>query len=290
MGYSHFAKMGDIWKHLPLCEVLKIESPKIYIESNAAFPYHTLTHTPEQEYGIYTFLERKSHSRLLETSEYSQIIERINENHNSINKYLGSPGLAMEILGNSPNKYIFYDLDPLAIENLNIYTKKRNLDQITSIYCKDSLEILNSQIHEYNHEDFIHFDPYDLLQKNQLGLNFLDLFVKSTKIGVKNLLWYGFHVTDQKDHLLQTFNHIFHENNLLKQDYNLQNFLINLKIIQKDSINVNPGVLGCGVMVSNLSVKSTKIIRQLQLDLVKIYQDSRFLDQPGDLVEEFIVY
>ncbi|MFX1236287.1 MAG: hypothetical protein ACFFAS_18715 [Promethearchaeota archaeon] len=35
MSYSHFAKIGDICKHLPLGETLKNEKPETYIESNA---------------------------------------------------------------------------------------------------------------------------------------------------------------------------------------------------------------------------------------------------------------
>lgn len=53
--YTHFGKQPDVFKHLLLCEVLQIEKPQIYVESNSACVIYTMAHTPEQEYGIYHF-------------------------------------------------------------------------------------------------------------------------------------------------------------------------------------------------------------------------------------------
>lgn len=35
MANRHFAKLADVWKHLPLVEVLSIERPANYWESHA---------------------------------------------------------------------------------------------------------------------------------------------------------------------------------------------------------------------------------------------------------------
>ena len=34
--YTHYGKQADVFKHLVLCEVLQIEKPQIYIETNSA--------------------------------------------------------------------------------------------------------------------------------------------------------------------------------------------------------------------------------------------------------------
>lgn len=34
--YTHFGKQPDVLKHLVLCEVLKIEKPQVYVETNSA--------------------------------------------------------------------------------------------------------------------------------------------------------------------------------------------------------------------------------------------------------------
>lgn len=36
MTYTHFGKQADVLKHLLLCELLRIEKPRVYVETNAA--------------------------------------------------------------------------------------------------------------------------------------------------------------------------------------------------------------------------------------------------------------
>ncbi|MDV6191974.1 hypothetical protein R3O82_01730 [Bacteroides hominis (ex Liu et al. 2022)] len=55
MTYTHFGKQADVLKHLLLCELLRIEKPQVYVETNAACAQYALEKTPEQEYGIYHF-------------------------------------------------------------------------------------------------------------------------------------------------------------------------------------------------------------------------------------------
>ncbi|OQB53993.1 MAG: hypothetical protein BWX97_00288 [Firmicutes bacterium ADurb.Bin146] len=37
MPYNHAGEIGDVWKHLPPCDILTIESPIRYHESNSAY-------------------------------------------------------------------------------------------------------------------------------------------------------------------------------------------------------------------------------------------------------------
>ena len=46
--YTHFGKQPDVLKHLVLCEVLQIEKPQIYVETNSACAIYTMTHTPNR--------------------------------------------------------------------------------------------------------------------------------------------------------------------------------------------------------------------------------------------------
>lgn len=41
--YTHFGKQPDVLKHLVLCEVLQIEKPQIYVETNSACAIYTMT-------------------------------------------------------------------------------------------------------------------------------------------------------------------------------------------------------------------------------------------------------
>ena len=44
--YTHFAKQPDVLKHLILCEVLKNETPQVYVETNSACAIYPMTQTP----------------------------------------------------------------------------------------------------------------------------------------------------------------------------------------------------------------------------------------------------
>ena len=70
--YTHFAKQPDVLKHLILCEVLKNETPQIYVETNSACAIYPMTQTPEQQYGIYHFLDFPDYDngRLLQSTDY----------------------------------------------------------------------------------------------------------------------------------------------------------------------------------------------------------------------------
>ena len=68
--YTHYGKQADVFKHLVLCEVLQIEKPQIYIETNSASAIYQMAHTPEQQYGIYYFLKKAREEKPLRESPY----------------------------------------------------------------------------------------------------------------------------------------------------------------------------------------------------------------------------
>jgi 23S rRNA (adenine2030-N6)-methyltransferase len=74
MANVHYASIGDVWKHLPLAEILRIECPRSYWESHAGSSTYPLTHYPERDYGAFAFLERAGRSRGLEGSSYGRLL------------------------------------------------------------------------------------------------------------------------------------------------------------------------------------------------------------------------
>ena len=90
--YTHFAKQPDVLKHLILCEVLRNEAPQVYVETNSACAIYSMTQTPEQQYGIYHFLEKADDDKSLKDSIYYQL-----ENPEMTKgNYLGSPALCRD--------------------------------------------------------------------------------------------------------------------------------------------------------------------------------------------------
>src|SRR5829696_8752555 len=74
MANVHYARIGDVWKHLPLAEVLAIERPGSYWESHAGSSTYPLTRSPERDYGVFLFLERAGSSSALKGSAYRRLL------------------------------------------------------------------------------------------------------------------------------------------------------------------------------------------------------------------------
>ena len=55
MAKGHYARIGDVWKHLPLAEVLSIERPGRYWESHAGPSSYSLTRSPDVTTGCSTY-------------------------------------------------------------------------------------------------------------------------------------------------------------------------------------------------------------------------------------------
>ena len=118
--YTHYGKQADVFKHLVLCEVLQIEKPQIYIETNSASAIYQMAHTPEQQYGIYYFLKKAREEKPLRESPYY----KLESTEMAKGNYLGSPALAMNTLAERTSQYLFFDIEKDALENIESYAKQ----------------------------------------------------------------------------------------------------------------------------------------------------------------------
>jgi 23S rRNA A2030 N6-methylase RlmJ len=76
MANIHYAKIGDVWKHLPLAEVLEIEAPHRYLESQAGSSSYPLTPSRERRYGVLRFVSEARRSPVLYGSAYWRLLAR----------------------------------------------------------------------------------------------------------------------------------------------------------------------------------------------------------------------
>ena len=58
---------------------------------------------------------------------------------------------------------------------------------------------------------------------------------------------------------------------------------LTMKSIKKDSILCNPGILGSGILATNVSQTSKDIILDYSNKLVDIYKDAKYKDYDGSL-------
>jgi 23S rRNA (adenine2030-N6)-methyltransferase len=155
--YTHFAKQPDVLKHLILCEVLRNEAPQVYVETNSACAIYSMTQTPEQQYGIYHFLEKADDDKSLKASIYYQL----ESTEMAKGNYLGSPALAMNVLGKQAKRFVFFDLEKSALENVDIYAKQIGLSTSVEIHHTDSLKGTIELLPSLPASSFIHLLLYE---------------------------------------------------------------------------------------------------------------------------------
>ena len=273
--YTHFAKQPDVLKHLILCEVLKNETPQVYVETNSACAIYPMTQTPEQQYGIYHFLEKADEVPSLKDSVYYQL----ESGEMAKGNYLGSPALAMNVLGKQAKRFVFFDLEKSALENVGTYAKQIGLSPFVEIYHADSSRGTIELLPSLPTSSFIHIDPYEIDKKGDSGVTYLDVLIQATLLGMKCLLWYGFMTGDDKASLDNYITSSLEKASI--KDYTGVELTMNS--IRKDSVLCNPGILGSGILATNLSQTSTDIILDYSNQLVDIYKDAKYKDYDGSL-------
>lgn len=273
--YTHFAKQPDVLKHLILCEVLKNETPQVYVETNSACAIYPMTQTPEQQYGIYHFLEKADEVPSLKDSVYYQL----ESGEMAKGNYLGSPALAMNVLGKQAKRFVFFDLEKSALENVGTYAKQIGLSASVEIHHADSSRGAVELLPSLPTSSFIHIDPYEIDKKGDSGVTYLDVLIQATLLGMKCLLWYGFMTGDDKASLDNYITSSLEKAGI--KDYTGVELTMNS--IRKDSVLCNPGILGSGILATNLSQTSTDIILDYSNQLVDIYKDAKYKDYDGSL-------
>lgn len=273
--YTHFGKQADVFKHLVLCEILQIEKPQMYVETNSASAIYRMSHTVEQQYGIYHFLEKANKEKFLRNSIYYKLESIEMEKGN----YLGSPALAMNILEKRASQYIFFDIEKDALENIELYARQIELETHIQTYHADSLERVIKLLPTLPKSSFLHIDPYEIDKKGISGISYLDILIKATQAGIKCLLWYGFMTEDDKMHINQYIINRLKEEDI--KEYTCIELIMNS--IRKDTIICNPGILGSGILATNFSQESRNKILDFSSVLVNTYIFTRYKNYDGSL-------
>ena len=278
--YTHFAKQPDVLKHLILCEVLKNETPQIYVETNSACAIYPMTQTPEQQYGIYHFLEKADEVPSLKDSIYYQL----ESGEMAKGNYLGSPALAMNVLGKQAKRFVFFDLEKSALENVGTYAKQVGLSASVEMHHADSSRGTIELLPSLPSSSFIHIDPYEIDKKGASGLTYLDILIEATQLGMKCLLWYGFMTQHDKSHLNSYITTRLEEARI--KDYICAELI--MSSIRQDTVLYNPGIIGSGILGTNLSQKSNTAILDYSDILVRLYQYAKYKDHDGSLYRDII--
>jgi 23S rRNA (adenine2030-N6)-methyltransferase len=270
MANVHYASIGDVWKHLPLAEILRIERPGHYWESHAGSSTYPLTHSPERDYGAFAFLEQAVRSPGLEGSSYGRLLAR--HAGGEAPRYPGSPRIAMELLGDAAEHFVFCDLDGASLTNIaeDALALRVPADRVRLVRG-DGVSSLDGELSGLTEEEaagtFVHVDPYRPLEPGPGGKTPLDFFSRAAKRGVGCMLWYGFDSRGNRTALLDAL-----REGLAGRAWFGE---VSLRAEDLSEVGFDPGVLGCGVVVCNVGDEALEACARLGKGLADAYAGAR---------------
>ncbi len=276
MANRYFGNIGDIWKHLPLAEILTIERPHHYWESHAGSAQYPLTHSMERDYGVFYFTENAAESPILSTSVYLSILKSFKQN-GQLMAYPGSPLIAMNLLRYIGETFLFCDIDSESLVNIRVSASEIGIpDEIVRTEHRDGISVLAEAASKISFQQasqiVVQIDPFDPFEKSENGLNSIELFCYCSKQGFKTVFWYCYESYYTREKLIEKVREYFVTKALSLSEYSLWCGDISLITIDNPAFE---GLLGCGILCSNLSEKSIVACNNLGKALSKIYETAK---------------
>lgn len=99
---------------------------------------------------------------------------------------------------------------------------------------------------------------------------------------MKCLLWYGFMTLNDKSYLNSYIMTRLKDAGI--KEYTCVELI--MKSIRQDTVLYNPGIIGSGILATNLSQQSKKIILDYSDMLVRLYQNATYKDKDGSLYRD----
>lgn len=290
MANRHFGKIGDVWKHLPLAEVLAARSPARYVESHAGSALYPLSRSPSRDYGVFWFFERSRQCAVLRDTAYHRLLARMQDGAGRLTEYPGSPAIAMRLLGGRA-AYLFCDTDGASLDDIRADAGRLAIPgQCVRCVHEDGVRSVEGHWDEVVSapgRTLMLVDPYEPTA-GPVGSRPIDLVAKAAAAAVPVILWYGYHARDAggphgrggalRDGLLGQLRAAFkaHGAGPTSQPWFGE---LELEGIDDPLFDLAaPGALGCGVCCVNIDDSITDRIRSLGVAMADIYRGYRFPD------------
>ncbi len=262
MANQHFAKFADIWKHLPLAEVLRIDRPRRYWETHAGSGSYPLTHSPERDFGVYWFLPRALNSELVD-SRYVEVLSSEAPPDQTPRHYPGSAMVAMLTLGRNAHDYMLCDLDSQSAASLRSAAERVGVADLTRVLELDGpteIERAFAQLPSSAVASTLCFiDPFDPFDAAPGAMSPVELLHALSAAGVEVVYWYGY---DEPDEAMWPLSHLGEGTSIWCGD---------MRLPERDE----SGLIGCGVVLANVSQHAIDHCRELGSGVERLYRDAR---------------
>jgi 23S rRNA (adenine2030-N6)-methyltransferase len=281
MPYRHYGEIGDVWKHLPLCEILTMTHPRVYVETNAAFAGYALAETPARRYGVMTTYRHAARSPVVDGSAYLRILRDLNERAPVPHAVLGSPGLAMHLLHRTCRRYVCFDLESDPLADIDAAARVLGLAGRVETRCADSRRGARSLVAGLGPEAFLHVDPYELFEPGEDGAPaYLDVVGAAARRAIPCMAWYGY-FTLAEQAAARTRVRAFAADH---PDAGVASVEVWMAAVGDTKPAVDPGIVGCGVLLINLPEAVRAVVDSLAAGLVAVYaEDVTFAGGSGAL-------
>jgi hypothetical protein len=193
MANRHFGKVADVWKHLPLVEILAVDQPTKYGETHAGSAGYRLVDDSERRFGVMRFLNASAESPQLAECRYRAHLDDLVSGDGDMVVCPGSPLLAMRELGRSA-RYVCCDLDADSVADINRWAARLGLGDRVDAVAADGMATIATQFLGANamSQALVHIDPYDPFARQPGAPSALDLAAQLASAGVKVVYWYGY--------------------------------------------------------------------------------------------------
>jgi len=114
---------------------------------------------------------------------------------------------------------------------------------------------------------FLHVDPYRPLESGRGGESSLGLFAGAAQRGVGSMLWYGFDATSERALVLDALREQIAGGAWYGE--------VCLRAEDLSEVGFDPGVLGCGVVMSNVGEEALAACSRLGEGLASAYAGAR---------------
>lgn len=285
MANRHFGNIGDIWKHLPLAEILAVEKPHRYWESHAGSAQYRLRRSAARDYGIYYLLAHAGDSLDVAGSSFVCLLDSGRAGNGPLTVYPGSPRIAMEILG--PGAwYLFCDVDGGSLRTVRQAARSLNVP-VGKLKCAKAdgvATVLRSALRlpqDQAASTLVLIDPCAGDQpflSTQARPSPMDLFSVLAALGAKAILWYGFDSLGERESAWEAIRRSLGDHGIKPAGRRLWCGEICMKAIDDPKREFNPGVMGCAILCGNLSDEAVLASSRLGYELARVYARASFPD------------
>ena len=251
---NHFAELGDVWKHLPLAQILRVNPPRHYWETHAGSASYTLTVSPSRLHGALRFLSHAPRDPGLYNCAYMQALQ------SSPGAYPGSPALALRALGQSAT-YLFCDVDPESAATLRAATSGFDAlvveaDGVSAIYHEAQLARIKPG------DTLVHIDPFDPFERvTDQSQTPVELAAWLARAGYRLFYWYGYDSVEQRGWALDEISRLAPGINMWCGDALMPACLV---------YPGRTGAWGCGVILANMTRSEASVCERLARALERI--------------------